>query len=72
VKTTHSNDGDESPEGVLDSASLNPAHDEDFEQQEVASKKTRKRRQRRRKHKNKNKDADADPDLDAEAEAVAE
>lgn len=59
---SHSNDGDESPEGVLDSASLNPAHDDDLEQQEATSKKTRKRRQRRRKNKNKNKDADLGAD----------
>ena len=58
AKPRQANDGDESPEGVIDSASLNAQPDEDFEQQEGASKKTRKRRQRRRKHKNKKQEGE--------------
>lgn len=57
-KPLKTEDGDESPEGVIDSASLNAQPDEEEDQQEGASKKTRKRRQRRRKHKNKKQEGE--------------
>lgn len=57
-KPRQAQDGDESPEGVIDSASLNAQPDDDLEQQEGASKKTRKRRQRRRKHKAKKQEGE--------------
>lgn len=67
-KPRQSNDGDESPEGVVDSASVNDEDEGETGAQETTTKK-KKRRQRRRKHKNKKKE---DKPANQDSEAIAQ